>query len=120
MKVNIGTYSFGGIESYLGLGLTLKEKFQKIKFFSYLRNNEPEIKPVQLTDADTGIRKRINEDPQRIDLMDLDAMIVVVFGFMLYRDVEKPFIVYSGNSEDIDGPHEYSFRLQTVYRKKVL
>ena len=31
MKVNIGTYSFGGIESYLGLGPTLKEKFQLIK-----------------------------------------------------------------------------------------
>lgn len=30
MKVNIGTYSFGGIASYLGLGPTLKEKFETI------------------------------------------------------------------------------------------
>lgn len=30
MKVNIGTYSFGGFESFLGLGLTILEKFQKI------------------------------------------------------------------------------------------
>ncbi len=31
MKVGIGTYSFGGIASYLGLGPTLLEKFQMIK-----------------------------------------------------------------------------------------
>ena len=30
MKINVGTYSFGGIASFLGLGLTLKEKFEKI------------------------------------------------------------------------------------------
>jgi len=35
MKVNIGTYSFGGIESYLGLGPTLKEKFQLIKSLGF-------------------------------------------------------------------------------------
>lgn len=30
MKVNIGTYSFGGFESFLGLGLSIREKFEKI------------------------------------------------------------------------------------------
>ena len=30
MKVNIGTYSFGGIASYLGLGPTLLDKFKTI------------------------------------------------------------------------------------------
>lgn len=30
MKLGIGTYSFGGLETMLGLGLTLEEKFQKI------------------------------------------------------------------------------------------
>ena len=35
MKVNIGTYSFGGIASYLGLGPTLLEKFQTIKSLGY-------------------------------------------------------------------------------------
>ena len=28
MKIGIGTYSFGGIASYLGLGPTLLEKFK--------------------------------------------------------------------------------------------
>ncbi len=35
MKIGIGTYSFGGIESYLGLGDTLLEKFKKIKALGF-------------------------------------------------------------------------------------
>ena len=35
MKVNIGTYSFGGIASFLGLGPTLREKFESIKALGY-------------------------------------------------------------------------------------
>lgn len=35
MKVNIGTYSFGGIATFLGLGPTLKEKFEKIASLGY-------------------------------------------------------------------------------------
>ena len=35
MNIGIGTYSFGGIESFLGLGLTLLEKFKKIKELGY-------------------------------------------------------------------------------------
>ena len=31
MKVNIGTYSFGGIASFLDLGPTLLEKFRTIR-----------------------------------------------------------------------------------------
>ena len=45
MKVNIGTYSFGGIASYLGLGPTLKEKFQTIKSLGY---DGVELLPVDL------------------------------------------------------------------------
>jgi sugar phosphate isomerase/epimerase len=35
MKIGIGTYSFGGIASYLGLGPTLLEKFKTIKSLGY-------------------------------------------------------------------------------------
>lgn len=35
MKINVGTYSFGGIASFLGLGLTLKEKFEKIRSLGF-------------------------------------------------------------------------------------
>ncbi len=45
MKVGIGTYSFGGIESYLGLGDTLLEKFRKIKAMGY---DMVELLPVDL------------------------------------------------------------------------
>ena len=45
MKVNIGTYSFGGIASYLGLGPTLLEKFQTIKALGF---TGVELLPVDL------------------------------------------------------------------------
>lgn len=45
MKVNIGTYSFGGIASYLGLGPTLLEKFQTIASLGY---TGVELLPVDL------------------------------------------------------------------------
>ena len=35
MKIGIGTYSFGGIASFLGLGPTLKEKFESMKALGY-------------------------------------------------------------------------------------
>ncbi len=35
MQLGIGTYSFGGIASYLGLGPTLLEKFQTIKSLGF-------------------------------------------------------------------------------------
>ena len=35
MKFGIGTYSFGGIASFLGLGPTLLEKFQTIKSLGF-------------------------------------------------------------------------------------
>ncbi len=35
MKVNIGTYSFGGMESFFGLGQTLPEKFRTIASFGF-------------------------------------------------------------------------------------
>ncbi len=45
MKVNIGTYSFGGIASYLGLGPTLLEKFKTIASLGY---TGVELLPVDL------------------------------------------------------------------------
>lgn len=44
MKVGIGTYSFGGFESFLGLGMTILEKFQKIASLG--------LKQVELLKAD--------------------------------------------------------------------
>ncbi len=45
MKIGIGTYSFGGIASYLGLGPTLLEKFRTIKALGY---DSVELLPVDL------------------------------------------------------------------------
>ncbi len=45
MKVNIGTYSFGGIACYLGLGPTLREKFERIKNLGF---DGVELLPVEL------------------------------------------------------------------------
>ena len=51
MKIGIGTYSFGGLETMFGLGLTLPEKFRAIQGLGYdsvellavdIRNNDPE------------------------------------------------------------------------------
>ena len=58
MKVNIGTYSFGGIESYLGLGLTLKEKFQKIKDLGF---DGVELLPVDLDNPVEDIKAWADE-----------------------------------------------------------
>ena len=58
MKVNIGTYSFGGIESYLGLGLTLKEKFQKIKSLGF---DGVELLPVDLDNPVEDIKAWADE-----------------------------------------------------------
>ena len=35
MKINVGTYSFGGIASYLGLGMPLREKFALIRSLGF-------------------------------------------------------------------------------------
>ena len=45
MKVNIGTYSFGGMASYLGLGPTLKEKLETIRGLGF---DGVELLPVDL------------------------------------------------------------------------
>ena len=58
MKVNIGTYSFGGIESYLGLGPTLLEKFQTIKALGY---DGVELLPVDLDNDVEDIKKWAQE-----------------------------------------------------------
>lgn len=58
MKVNIGTYSFGGIASYLGLGPTLLEKFQTIKSLGY---DGVELLPVDLDNDVDDIKKWAQE-----------------------------------------------------------
>ena len=58
MKVNIGTYSFGGIASYLGLGPTLLEKFQTIKSLGY---DGVELLPVDLDNDVEDIKKWAQE-----------------------------------------------------------
>ena len=58
MKVGIGTYSFGGIASYLGLGPTLLEKFQTIKALGY---DFVELLPSDLENDVEDIRKWLDE-----------------------------------------------------------
>ena len=58
MNVNIGTYSFGGIESYLGLGPTLKEKFQLIKSLGF---DGVELLPVDLDNPVEDIKAWADE-----------------------------------------------------------
>ena len=54
MKIGIGTYSFGGIASYLGLGPTLLEKFQTIKALGF---DYVELLPVDLDNDVEDIKK---------------------------------------------------------------
>ncbi|MDE6837263.1 MAG: sugar phosphate isomerase/epimerase [Acutalibacter sp.] len=58
MKVNIGTYSFGGIASYLGLGPTLLEKFQTIKSMGF---DGVELLPVDLDHDVEDVKKWAQE-----------------------------------------------------------
>ncbi len=59
MQIGIGTYSFGGIASYMGLGPTLLEKFQTIKALGF---DSVELLPVDLEDNDTeDIKKWLDE-----------------------------------------------------------
>ena len=58
MKINIGTYSFGGIASYLGLGPTLKEKFETIHNLGF---DGVELLPVDLENSVEDIKKWADE-----------------------------------------------------------
>ena len=58
MQIGIGTYSFGGIESYLGLGPTLQEKFQKIKALGY---DFVELLPADLENDPEDLKKWLAE-----------------------------------------------------------
>ncbi|MGI6577840.1 MAG: sugar phosphate isomerase/epimerase family protein [Eubacteriales bacterium] len=58
MKVGIGTYSFGGIASYLGLGPTLLEKFKTIKELGF---SSVELLPVDLDNDVEDIKKWLDE-----------------------------------------------------------
>ena len=58
MKVGIGTYSFGGIASYLGLGPTLLEKFKTIKELGF---SSVELLPVDLDNDVEDIKKWLAE-----------------------------------------------------------
>ena len=58
MKIGIGTYSFGGIASYLGLGPTLLEKLQTLKALGY---EQVELLPVDLDHDVEDIKKWLAE-----------------------------------------------------------
>ena len=58
MNVNIGTYSFGGIASYLGLGPSLKEKFETAKALGF---TGVELLPVDLDNDVEDIKKWAQE-----------------------------------------------------------
>lgn len=58
MKVNIGTYSFGGIASYLGLGPTLLDKFKTIASLGF---TGVELLPVDLDNDIKDIKKWLKE-----------------------------------------------------------
>ena len=58
MQIGIGTYSFGGIASYLGLGPTLLEKFKTIRSLGY---NCVELLPADLDNDIEDIKKWLDE-----------------------------------------------------------
>lgn len=58
MKVNIGTYSFGGIASYLGLGPTLLDKFKTIASLGF---TGVELLPVDLDNDIEDIKQWLKE-----------------------------------------------------------
>ena len=58
MQIGIGTYSFGGLASYLGLGPTLLEKFQTIKKLGF---DSVELLPVDLDNDPEDIKKWLQE-----------------------------------------------------------
>lgn len=58
MKVGIGTYSFGGIASYLGLGPTLLEKFKNIQSLGF---SMVELLPVDLDNDVADVQKWLAE-----------------------------------------------------------
>ena len=59
MKINIGTYSFGGMETYMGLGMPLKEKFALIKSLGF---DGVELLPPDLNDNDPADVKKWAEE----------------------------------------------------------
>lgn len=63
MKVNIGTYSFGGIASYLGLGPSLEEKFKTIKALGF---DGVELLPVDLDNDVEDIKRWAAENDLEI------------------------------------------------------
>ena len=80
MKVNIGTYSFGGIASYLGLGPTLLEKFQTIKSMGF---DGVELLPVDLDHDVEDVKKWAQETGLETEYIlcsgDPDSLDAVVF-----------------------------------------
>ncbi len=58
MNIGIGTYSFGGIASYLGLGPSLRDKFGQIQALGY---DSVELLPVDLSENAEDIRRWLSE-----------------------------------------------------------
>jgi sugar phosphate isomerase/epimerase len=58
VNIGIGTYSFGGIASYLGLGPSLRDKFGQIQALGY---DSVELLPVDLSENAEDIRRWLSE-----------------------------------------------------------
>ena len=58
MNIGIGTYSFGGIESYLGLGAPLREKFARIRSLGF---DTVELLPVDLDNDPEDVKRWLSE-----------------------------------------------------------
>jgi len=85
MKIGIGTYSFGGIASYLGLGPSLKEKFNTIKKLGF---DSVELLPVDF-----------NNDPKDIlEWMKETGLEVVSVHAEPGEDIVKAVAAVGGNA----------------------
>jgi len=84
MKVNIGTYSFGGIASYLGLGPTLLDKFKPIASLGF---TGVELLPVDLD----------NDPTKLIEIVEIGKQLLMTRGtlttFSIANDVAKYFAI---------------------------
>ena len=79
--------------------------FDQVEFLADLRNNEAKIKPVSICDSDAFFCESIHKDPERIDFMHRNTMIIVIARLVFLCDIEQLLVTYSGNSEDIDRFH---------------
>ncbi|MDD3243025.1 MAG: sugar phosphate isomerase/epimerase [Eubacteriales bacterium] len=75
MNVGIGTYSFGGIASYLGLGPSLLEKFRTIRALGF---SCVELLPVDLENDVADIRKWLDETGLEVTSVHAEPTLEIV------------------------------------------